>query len=120
LVDAKLEEVGIIRARAETIRGLARAVLADPTLLHPGEDLREDIERWVALPGIGPWTAHYVAMRVLREPDALPAADLGLRKAISGSSKDLRSATEVEKGLEPYRPYRAYAAMRLWASLGPN
>jgi AraC family transcriptional regulator of adaptative response / DNA-3-methyladenine glycosylase II len=120
LVDAKLEEVGIIRARAETIRGLSRAVLADPTLLHPGEDLREDIERWVALPGIGPWTAHYVAMRVLREPDALPAADLGLRKAISGSSKVLRSAIEVEKGLEPYRPYRAYAAMRLWASLGPN
>lgn len=117
LADAALEEVGIIRARADTIRGLARAVLEDPTLLQPGEGLSEDIERWVRLPGIGPWTAHYIAMRVLREPDALPSADLGLRKAISKSNEKPRPAREVEMSLENYRPYRAYAAMRLWSSL---
>lgn len=120
LAEAALEEVGILRTRADTIRELARAVLEDPTLLQPGEGLAEDIARWVRLPGIGPWTAHYVAMRVLREPDALPAADLGLRKAISKSDERPRPASEVERSLENYRPYRAYAAMRLWSSLRPN
>jgi AraC family transcriptional regulator of adaptative response / DNA-3-methyladenine glycosylase II len=120
LAEAELEEVGIIRARANTIRNLARTVVEDPTLLQPGEGLLQDIERWVALPGIGPWTAHYVAMRVLREPDALPAADLGLRKAISASDEKPRPASEVEAALENYRPYRAYAAMRLWSSLRPD
>jgi AraC family transcriptional regulator of adaptative response / DNA-3-methyladenine glycosylase II len=120
LAEAELEEVGIIRTRANTIRGLARAVLEDPTLLQPGEGLRQDIERWVTLPGIGSWTAHYVAMRVLREPDALPAADLGLRKAISKPDEKPRPAREVETTLERYRPYRAYAAMRLWSSLRPD
>jgi AraC family transcriptional regulator of adaptative response / DNA-3-methyladenine glycosylase II len=117
LAEAALEEVGIIRARAETIRGLARAVLRDSSLLQPGEGLAQDIERWMVLPGIGPWTAHYVAMRVLREPDALPAGDLGLRKAISRPGEKPRPGREVEQALENYRPYRAYAAMRLWASL---
>jgi AraC family transcriptional regulator of adaptative response / DNA-3-methyladenine glycosylase II len=120
LVEAELEEVGIIRARANTIRGLAAAVLADPTLLQPGEGLVQDIERWIMLPGIGPWTAHYVAMRVLREPDALPAADLVLRKAISKPDEKPRPASDVEKTLENYRPYRAYAAIRLWSSLRPD
>jgi AraC family transcriptional regulator of adaptative response / DNA-3-methyladenine glycosylase II len=120
LVEAELEEVGIIRARANTIRGLARAVVEDPTLLQPGEGLLEDIERWVMLPGIGPWTANYVAMRVLREPDALPAADLVLRKAISKPDEKPRPASEVERTLESYRPYRAYAAIRLWSSLRPD
>ena len=120
VVEAELEEVGIIRARANTIRGLAAAVLADPTLLQPGEGLVQDIERWIMLPGIGPWTAHYVAMRVLREPDALPAADLVLRKAISKPDEKPRPASDVEETLENYRPYRAYAAIRLWSSLRPN
>ena len=56
-------------------------------------------------------------MRVLREPDALPAADLGLRKAISGVGEKMRPAREVEAALEGCRPYRAYAAMRLWSML---
>jgi AraC family transcriptional regulator of adaptative response / DNA-3-methyladenine glycosylase II len=117
LLHAELEELGIVSARADTIRGLARAVLDDPGLLHPGPSLVADLERWVALPGIGPWTAHYVAMRVLREPDALPASDLGLRKAISKPDEEIRPASDVEAVLESCRPYRAYAAMRLWAML---
>lgn len=115
LARAELEQVGILPARAETIRGLARAVLRDPTLLEPGEDAARDLARWTALPGIGPWTAQYVAMRLLREPDALPASDLGLRKAITPVGAPLRSAKEVERVLEGCRPYRAYAAMRLWS-----
>ncbi len=119
LAQAELEEVGIISARAETIRGLARAVLADSSLLAPGKGLTQDIDRLVALPGIGPWTAHYLAMRVLREPDALPSGDLGLRKAISRAGEKPRPARDVERALDAFRPYRAYAAMRLWSSLHP-
>lgn len=119
LAQAELEEVGIIAARAETIRGLARAVLADSSLLAPGKGLTQDIDRLVALPGIGPWTAHYLAMRVLREPDALPSGDLGLRKAISRAGEKPRPARDVERALDAFRPYRAYAAMRLWSSLHP-
>jgi len=117
LLKAELEELGIIGARANTIRGLARAVVDDPTILLPGPGLEADIERWVALPGIGPWTAHYVSMRVLREPDAFPASDLGLRKAISSPNEALCPTRDVEAAVEGCRPYRAYAAMRLWAML---
>lgn len=115
LVEAELEALGVIRARANAIRGLARAVLRDPGLLESGEGLEADLERWQQLPGIGPWTAQLVAMRVLREADALPASDLGLRRAITPPGSPPRPASEVEALLEVCRPYRAYAAARLWS-----
>ncbi len=119
LVEAPLEEIGLTRARAETIRGLAEAVTRDPSLVEPAAALEDGIEAWQALRGIGPWTAHYVAMRVLREPDALPVGDLGLRKAITKkNAAEPAPSAEVEKRLERCRPYRAYAAMRLWDTLG--
>lgn len=118
LVRAPLEEVGLTRARARTIRGLAGAVLADSSLLEPGAGLEAEATRWEALAGIGPWTAQYVAMRVLGEPDALPIGDLGLRKAITKSYNKPRPARDVERALEDCRPYRAYAAMRLWTLQG--
>ncbi len=71
--------------------------------------------RLVELPGIGPWTAHYIAMRALRYPDAFPAADLGLRKAVGRT--ELASAKETEQRAEAWRPWRAYAAIALWKSL---
>jgi AraC family transcriptional regulator of adaptative response / DNA-3-methyladenine glycosylase II len=118
LVEARFEEIGLTRSRAQAIRNLARTVLAEPGLLAPGAGLDAQTARWEALPGIGPWTAQYVAMRVLREPDALPTGDLGLRKAITKNSEKPRPARDVEKSLEGCRPYRAYAAMRLWDRLG--
>lgn len=121
LADAELEAIGLTRARAEAIRGLAAAVVARPTLLAPAAALDEAVAEWAALRGVGPWTAQYVAMRVLREPDALPSGDLGLRKALTPNSKNAGKpvlASEVEKRLEGCRPYRAYAAMRLWGALG--
>lgn len=118
LLDAPLEEIGLTRARAETIRGLARAVIDAPRLLAPAASLEEGAAAWQALRGVGPWTAQYVAMRVLREPDALPVGDLGLRKAVSRKNAEKpASSTEVAKRLEGCRPYRAYAAMRLWDDL---
>ena len=119
LVEAPLEEVGLTRARADTIRGLAQAVLERPALLDPASDLEQAITAWESLRGIGPWTAHYVAMRVLGEPDALPVGDLGLRKALAAKgAEEPVSRALVGKRLEGCRPYRAYAAMRLWDRLG--
>ncbi|MEZ4293113.1 MAG: AlkA N-terminal domain-containing protein [Myxococcota bacterium] len=118
LCEAPLESVGLPRTRAQTIRSLASAVRDDPSLLEPGVDLEADLARWQRLPGIGPWTAAYVAMRVLRHPDALPAGDLALRKGVARDGDEPPPARAVEDALEACRPYRAYAAMRIWASAG--
>jgi AraC family transcriptional regulator of adaptative response / DNA-3-methyladenine glycosylase II len=115
LADAALEPLGVIGARANAIRAVAKAVVLDPGLVEPGTPLEAMLERWEALPGIGPWTAQLVAMRVLREPDALPASDLGLRQAITPLGEAPRPAAEVERLVEASRPYRAYAAIRLWS-----
>ncbi len=114
---SSLTGIGLPRARAECIVALARAVaggelseLANDT---PGGDPASFMRRFTELPGIGPWTAEYVVMRALRWPDAFPHGDLGLRKAMGGlSPARLRAAAE------PWRPWRAYAAQHLWASLG--
>lgn len=112
LAEAPLEQQGIIRARASTIRGLAQAVL-DGRLAFGSEQPLEAFERGlVALPGIGPWTAHYIAMRALAQPDAFPAADLILRRT-AGQGRML-STRELETASQAWRPWRAYAVMLLW------
>lgn len=108
--------IGIPRARAECLVALARAV-ADgglPELAgdEPVPDPEGFIGRFTALPGIGSWTAGYVAMRALGWRDAFPAGDLGLRKAMGGVT-----ATRLRERAERWRPWRAYAAQHLWASL---
>jgi AraC family transcriptional regulator of adaptative response / DNA-3-methyladenine glycosylase II len=75
--------------------------------------LEEAIERLTALPGLGSWTAHYIAMRVLGEPDAFPAADLALRRAAETKGAMLTEA-QLQQRAEVWRPWRAYAAMYLW------
>lgn len=114
LADAPVETIGLPRARGETIRTLARAVAEAPGLLEPGASLEASTAAWEALPGIGPWTAQYVAMRVLREPDALPSGDLVLQRALAKTPGGRGTSREVEKALEGCRPFRAYAAIRLW------
>jgi AraC family transcriptional regulator of adaptative response / DNA-3-methyladenine glycosylase II len=114
LVDADLAALGMPGRRAETLRRLAGAV-HDGTLRLDGADPEEVIERLREIPGIGEWTAQYMAMRVLREPDALPAGDLGLRKALAvAPGCGLASEQEVREAAEAWRPWRAYAAMALW------
>jgi len=103
---------GMPQARWDSIRGLARAVARGEVTFERGATLEESIARLTALPGIGPWTAHYVAMRALREPDAFPHGDLVLRKA-AGMITD----RELLARAEAWRPYRAYATMLLWRSL---
>ena len=103
---------GMPQARWNSIRGLARAVARGDITFTRGATLDESIDRLTAMPGIGPWTAHYIAMRALREPDAFPHSDLGLRKAAG-----MISDRELLARAEAWRPYRSYATMLLWRSL---
>ena len=73
----------------------------------------------MALPGVGQWTADYVAMRALRDPDAFPAADLGLRRALALDGRDA-TTREAQRRAEAWRPWRAYAALHLWQGLGDD
>jgi AraC family transcriptional regulator, regulatory protein of adaptative response / DNA-3-methyladenine glycosylase II len=107
----QLAALGLTQARAHSILTLARAVAAGALRLGPGEDVAATTRRLTALPGIGEWTAQYVAMRALRWPDAFPAADLALRRAWNGASP-----AELARAATPWRPWRAYAAVHLWAA----
>ncbi|MEA2236393.1 MAG: AraC family transcriptional regulator [Thermoanaerobaculia bacterium] len=103
---------GMPQSRWNSIRGLARGVARGEVTFTRGATLEESIDRLTELPGIGPWTAHYIAMRALREPDAFPHSDLGLRKAAG-----MISDRELLARAEAWRPYRSYATMLLWRSL---
>jgi len=116
LVDADLTRIGLTRAKAKAIAGLAEAHLSQPALLEPSSDPAAAIARLIEIPGVGQWTAQYIAMRALKHPDAFPASDLGLRRAVSCGG-DLVSSKELEERSAAWRPWRAYAAMHLWSSL---
>jgi AraC family transcriptional regulator of adaptative response / DNA-3-methyladenine glycosylase II len=114
---AAIAGIGIPRARAACLVSLARA-MADgelPELSGEGPVTEPEgfIRRFTALPGIGTWTAEYVSMRALGWRDAFPAGDLGLRKAMGGITEPA-----LRRAAERWRPWRAYAAQHLWASLG--
>jgi AraC family transcriptional regulator of adaptative response / DNA-3-methyladenine glycosylase II len=108
----EIAALGMPGARARAILALARAAQAGEIQLDGHSDLDAALAGLRALPGFGAWTAHYVAMRALRWPDAFPASDLGIRKALGGLSP--RAA---EARAERWRPWRAYAVMHLWMSL---
>jgi AraC family transcriptional regulator of adaptative response / DNA-3-methyladenine glycosylase II len=108
LADADLTAVGLTNARARAINALAGAVAAGDLELDRSQGLDETLAELRSLPGFGPWTANYVAMRACGERDAFPASDLGLRRVL-GDDPAARA--------EAWRPWRAYAAMQVW--LGP-
>jgi AraC family transcriptional regulator of adaptative response / DNA-3-methyladenine glycosylase II len=118
LADARLDGIGLTRARAAAVSALARAAADDPALLRPGGELEATIERLDALPGVGRWTAQVIAMRAFREPDAFPDGDLGLVRALERAGAG-GSPAEVLRRAERWRPWRAYAALHLWAG-GPD
>jgi AraC family transcriptional regulator, regulatory protein of adaptative response / DNA-3-methyladenine glycosylase II len=117
LAAADLRSLGMPRARAAAISGLAAAAAADSRLFQAGASLEAAIARFVALPGVGDWTAQYVAMRALREPDAFPAADVGLLRAMADAHGVRPTPTALLARAEPWRPWRAYAAQHLWTAL---
>ena len=108
---------GMPGSRARTLRAVAWAVLDRPDILETAADLDEAIARLVAIPGVGPWTAHYIALRQLREPDAFPAADVGLMRAMADEAGARPTAAQLEARSQAWRPWRAYAAQHLWTSL---
>jgi len=110
---APLETLGLTRARAAALRGFARAVAGGALDLGAFTSLEDAVAKLTALPGIGEWTARYLAMRALGEPDAFPAGDLGLRRALARGGK-LPPEREVLARAEAWRPWRAYAALALW------
>lgn len=107
------------RARSRALGSIAAAAAADPALLGPRASLEEAVARLRGLPGIGEWTAQYIAMRALREPDAFPAADVGLMRAFEGPDGRRPSAAQLLARAEAWRPWRAYAALHLWTA-GPG
>jgi AraC family transcriptional regulator of adaptative response / DNA-3-methyladenine glycosylase II len=117
LAKADLRPLGLPAARAAAISGLAAAVAADNNLLKPDQDVATAPQRLMALPGVGPWTAQYIAMRWFRDADAFPASDLGLRKSAADVGSAAPTAQQLLRQAEAWRPFRAYAAMHLWTSL---
>jgi AraC family transcriptional regulator of adaptative response / DNA-3-methyladenine glycosylase II len=112
LAEAELESIGLPKARAETIRAFAREVRARRIDFSGAVSSQQMIERMCEVPGIGPWTANYIAMRALADSDAFPASDLGLLKTARVSSPK-----KLEEMSQAWRPWRAYAAMYLWQML---
>ena len=110
------ESLPMPRARGRALIGLAAALASGDLELAPGADPGAARERLIALPGIGPWTADYVAMRALGDRDAFLASDLGVRRALERLGED-GSPTRAAELAERWRPYRAYALQHLWSTL---
>ena len=119
---ADIAAIGMPMSRANTIRELARFAANGGLRMVTGTSCETAVAALDAVAGIGPWTAHYIAMRALRYPDAFPAGDLGLRKALGAleGNDGLPSGAGLERRAEAWRPWRAYAAATLWHSLSRN
>jgi AraC family transcriptional regulator of adaptative response / DNA-3-methyladenine glycosylase II len=115
LLEASADEMGalgVIRTRTTAIKALADAVLNQQLVLRPGQPLGPTLAALKALPGIGEWTAQLVALRVLAWPDAFPASDAGVLKALGGIK-----APEALAAAQAWQPWRGYATLRLWHAL---
>ena len=112
---ADLTNIGMPGRRVDTLKRFAAGVADGTIRLEPSGSPDETVRALCAVPGIGPWTAEYIALRALGEPDAFPAGDLGLRKALGSGAP--ASERDVAAMSEAWRPWRGYAAMYLWSSL---
>ncbi len=108
----EIGKLGITGKRARTLMALGRAVAGGDLALEPGGRVEETLARLREIPGIGEWTAQYIAMRALSWPDAFPHTDLGIRKALGESDPK-----KILQMAEKWRPWRAYAAVHLWSNL---
>jgi AraC family transcriptional regulator of adaptative response / DNA-3-methyladenine glycosylase II len=101
--------LGIVRARSASIIAMARAFHSGALSLEPGAHPEAVIRQLTELPGIGQWTAHYIAMRALRWPDAFPKEDIAVRNNLGGVS-----AKQAEEMSQAWRPWRSYAVLHVW------
>lgn len=117
---APLDRLGMPDRRRQTIRTVAEAVADGRLDLSIGADRRQLEADLLALPGIGPWTAGYVAMRAAGDPDGWPSGDLVLRQSITPPGQPTIAAKDLDAMAEAWRPWRGYAAMLLWATANPD
>ena len=117
LARARFNNIGLVTSRADTIRRVAKAVLNDQLNFDSSQDPEHFCGELTSIRGIGDWTAQYVAMRVLKNPDAFPTADLALLKAFDEDAGQRISSANLLSRAEKWRPWRAYAALLLWSSL---
>ena len=115
LLRARFNDIGIVGSRAGTIRRVAAAVASGEIVFDAAQDPEDFCTALKSIKGIGEWTAQYVAMRALKNPDAFPGSDLGLISAIAHPARV--TPKELLTRAEDWRPWRAYAAMLLWSSL---
>ena len=115
LAEARLDGAGILPRRAETIRRLARAVAEGELSFATAPGLDQAVADLIGLPGIGPWTAHYIALRAFGEPDAFPSGDLALRRRMGALAGRPFTEAALRRQAEAWRPWRAYATLHLWA-----
>jgi len=113
LKDADIARIGLTTRRAETVRQMATAFAEGRVDLVAANNLGAAQDILCSVPGIGPWTAQYIAMRVLGDPDAFPVGDIALLRAINGRGENL-TARSLAHRAEDWRPWRAYAALHLW------
>ncbi len=113
---ADLTALGMPGSRRAALKALAEAAVADPLLFRPFGTVDEAIARLRAIRGIGEWTAQYIALRAMREPDAFPASDVGLLRSAAGDTGTRRDPRLLIQRAEPWRPWRAYAAQHLWTA----
>ncbi|PPA73134.1 3-methyladenine DNA glycosylase 2 [Achromobacter spanius] len=116
LAHAELAGLGMPRSRAATLSAVAAAAVADPRLFDPGSSLEDAVKRLRAIRGIGEWTAQYIALRQLREPDAFPSADIGLIRALEKLEARPYTPAQLLARSDSWRPWRAYAAQHLWSA----
>ncbi len=111
-----LGRLGIVKQRQAAIQALARAVLEQRLPLHAGADVTASLTTLLALPGVGDWTAQYIAMRALRWPDAFVAGDVALQKAL-GVRDSKNPVKAAQAASQAWQPWRSYAVIRAWASM---
>ena len=116
VADADLSGIGLTTPRIRALRMLSTSVAQGQITLDPGADRMETRRGLLAVPGIGPWTADYIAMRAMADPDAIPLTDHGLRRAFLalGGSAEPRGLAAHAEG---WRPWRSYGALHLWVHL---
>ncbi|HXV63926.1 MAG TPA: AlkA N-terminal domain-containing protein [Vicinamibacteria bacterium] len=115
VMSTSLETLGMPSARRAALHALAETAVMDPSLFRTFGTIDEAIGRLRAIRGVGEWTAQYIALRALREPDAFPASDVGLLRGAAQAGARPTPAELLERA-EPWRPWRAYAAQHLWAA----
>jgi AraC family transcriptional regulator of adaptative response / DNA-3-methyladenine glycosylase II len=120
LARAESIEVGMPAARVRSLKALAEAVSADPSIFSAHSTIDSAITRLRAICGVGEWTAQYIALRALRETDAFPSTDIGLLRGIARIDPKCSTSSCLEKHAERWRPWRAYAAQHLWTSDTPR